>query len=85
MADLQALQALGFEWPSPAYLFGALLFGLLGMLAWRRGRVLARPRTRWLGLALMLYPYLVSSTWVLWATGAALCAGVMLDSRPDAE
>jgi hypothetical protein len=83
MEELKALQSLGFEWPSPAYLTGALLFGVLGLVAWRQGKRQGRPRTRWLGLALMLYPYLVSSTWVLWATGAALCAGVMLDREPD--
>jgi hypothetical protein len=79
MNDLQALQSLGFEWPTPAYLLGALLFGVLGIAAYYRGKRIGKPRTRWLGLALMLYPYLVSSTWVLWAAGAALCAGIALD------
>ena len=79
MDELQTLRSLGLEWPTPAYLFGALLFGLLGLLAWRHGRRQGKPRTRWLGLALMLYPYLVSSTWVLYAAGAALCAGIWLD------
>jgi hypothetical protein len=79
MNDLSSLQSLGFEWPSPAYLTGALLFGILGFVAYRAGKKQGKPRTRWLGLALMLYPYLVSNTWVLWAAGAALCAGVMLD------
>lgn len=79
MDELKSLQSLGFEWPTPSYLFGSLVFGILGYAAWRAGKRQGRPRTRWLGLALMLYPYLVSSTWVLYATGAALCAGVMLD------
>jgi hypothetical protein len=77
--ELKALQSLGFEWPTPTYLFGALLFGVLGFVAWRYGKKQGKPRTRWLGVALMFYPYLVSNTWVLYATGAALCAGVMLD------
>lgn len=81
MEELQTLQSLGFTWPTPAYLFGALLFGVLGMAAWRSGKQKSRPVTRWLGLALMLYPYLVSSTWVLYAAGVALCAGVLLDKR----
>lgn len=79
MQELDTLKGLGLDLPTPAYLFGALLFGILGYVAWRRGKQLSRPRTRWLGLALMLYPYLVGSTWVLYAAGAALCAGVMLD------
>jgi hypothetical protein len=49
------------------------------MVAYSRGKRLGRPRTRWLGLALMLYPYLVSNTWVLYAAGLALCAGIWWD------
>ena len=79
MNDLAALQNLGLELPSPAYLFGALLFGILGYAAYRSGKKQGKPRTRWLGVALMLYPYLVGSTWVLYAAGVALCAGVWLD------
>ena len=79
MDELAALQSLGFQLPGPAYLVGALLFGVLGFVAYRQGKRKGKPRTRWLGLALMLYPYLVSSTWVLYAAGAALWAGVMLD------
>lgn len=81
MTDLATLQSLGLELPSPAYLFGAIVFGLIGWVAWRRGRKLERPRTRWLGVALMLYPYAISRTWLLYVVGLALCAGVALDRR----
>jgi hypothetical protein len=79
MNELAALQSLGLELPSPAYLVGAVVFGLVGLFAWRRGRKLKRPLTLWLGVALMLYPYAISSTWLLYAVGVALCAGVLLD------
>ena len=79
MNDLATLQSLGLELPSPAYLFGAIVFGLIGWLAWRRGRKLERPRTLWLGVALMLYPYAISRTWLLYVVGLALCAGIALD------
>ena len=79
MDELKTLQSLGLELPSPAYIFGAIVFGLVGLVAFRRGRKLARPRTLWLGVALMLYPYLVSNTWLMYAVGVALCAGVVLD------
>jgi len=79
MDELAALQSLGLALPSPAYIVGAVVFGLVGLVAWRRGRKLERPRTRWLGVALMLYPYAVSATWLLYAVGLALCAGVWLD------
>ena len=29
----------------------------------------------------MLYPYLVSQTWALYALGLALCAGIWWDGR----
>jgi hypothetical protein len=79
MNELATLQSLGLELPSPVYLFGAIVFGLIGMVAFRRGRKTGRKRTLWLGVALMLYPYAISATWLLYAVGAALCAGVYLD------
>jgi hypothetical protein len=73
------LAALGLELPGPAYLFGAILFGVIGWAAWRHGRKTGRPRAKWLGVALMLYPYAVSRTWLLYAVGAGLCAALWLD------
>lgn len=76
VSGMDQLGALGLEMPSPAYVAGALLFGIAGWLAYRRGRKLGRPPLTWSGVALMLYPYAVSSTWLLWAVGTALCAWV---------
>ena len=81
MDPKSSLAALGFELPSPAYLFGALVFGLIGWAAFRYGRKQQRPRTLWLGVALMGYPYLVSRTWLLYLLGALLCAAIWLDRR----
>lgn len=77
--SLDTLRTLGFSWPSPAYVVGAIVFGLLGIAAWYHGKKVQRPRTRWLGLALMLYPYLVWQTWLLYIVGVALCVAVWLD------
>jgi hypothetical protein len=79
MNDLSALQTLGLELPSPGYIVGAIIFGLIGLVAFRRGRKSERRPTLWLGVALMLYPYAVSPTWLLYAVGIALCAGLWLD------
>ncbi len=79
MNKLSDLQSLGFTLPSPSYLFGAIVFGLIGLVAWRYGRKRQRPVTQWLGVALMFYPYAVSRTWLLYAIGAALCAGLFYD------
>jgi hypothetical protein len=81
MNELAALQSLGLELPSPLYLIGAILFGIFGLAAFRRGRKTERRTTTWLGVALMVYPYAVSRTWLLYVVGAALCAGVLLDQR----
>ena len=38
-------------------------------------------RTRWWGVALMFYPYVVSATWLLYAVGVALCLGMWWDGQ----
>ena len=79
MDELKTLQGLGLELPSPAYLIGAVLFGIVGLIAFRLGRKGDKPRTLWIGVVLMFYPYAVSNTWALWAIGCALCAGLWWD------
>lgn len=74
MDELKALEALGFTLPSPAYIFGAVLFGVIGIAAYRYGKRTSVAAIRWLGIALMLYPYVIPETWLLYAVGAALCA-----------
>ena len=76
MNELNSLQSMGLTLPSPAYLLGALLFGIAGYVAFRRGRKSQRSVLIWSGVALMLYPYAVSETWVLWVVGALLSAWV---------
>ncbi|MBI3283529.1 MAG: hypothetical protein HYZ65_01575 [Burkholderiales bacterium] len=73
--DEQQLQSvLRALMPTPAYIFGAILFGIVGFAAYRYGKKTARARTKWLGVALMFYPYLIGSdTRLLYLAGAALC------------
>jgi hypothetical protein len=79
MDSLAGLESLGLTLPSPAYLFGAIVFGVIGFVAYRYGKRVGRQLTRWLGLALMLYPYAISQTWMLYVVGAILCAGLFID------
>jgi hypothetical protein len=79
METLDTLQSLGLELPTPAYIVGAILFGIIGMVAFWHGKKGQRPRTKWLGVALMFYPYLVPSTWLLYAVGLTLCGGLWFD------
>jgi hypothetical protein len=73
MGFLEFLQALGLELPTPAYLIGVTVFGLVGAVAWWHGKKTSRPTPKWLGLALMLYPYAVAQTWLMYLIGVALC------------
>jgi hypothetical protein len=73
MDELKNLESLGLVLPSPAYILGAIVFGLIGYLAFRRGRKTSQTGLTWCGVALMLYPYAVSQTWLLWLVGIALC------------
>ncbi|MEY8874887.1 MAG: hypothetical protein AB9M60_00145 [Leptothrix sp. (in: b-proteobacteria)] len=75
-AGLGNAGALGLVLPSPAELIGSLLFGLIGWAAWRSGRRRQQPATWGLGLALMVYPYAVSGTAMLYAIGVALCVAL---------
>ena len=76
MDNIQSLSSLGLTLPSPAYLIGSILFGIVGWVAFRRGRKNSAGMLTWAGLALMLFPYAVSVTWMLWTIGAALCGWV---------
>jgi len=34
------------------------------------------PAPKWIGVALMLYPYAISQTWLMCAMGVGLCIGL---------
>lgn len=72
MNELKQLESLGLVLPTPAYLLGAVLFGIIGWVAFRQGRKKSVSVLTWTGVALMLYPYAISETWLLWLVGAAL-------------
>jgi hypothetical protein len=78
MTFLELLKSFGIEMPTPAYLAGLLVFGLVGAAAWRHGRKSERPTAKWLGAALMFYPYATPQTWLLYLVGTALCAWLFL-------
>ena len=76
MNDLTTAGSLGFTLPSPAYLTGMILFGIFGFAAYRYGKATARSYPKWIGVGLMLFPYAVSQTWLLYAVGIGLCAAL---------
>jgi hypothetical protein len=62
--------------PTPANLFAVILFSVIGFGAFTWGRKQAAWRAAGVGVALMVYPYFVDRTWLLYAVGAALCASL---------
>ena len=68
--------------PSPAYLCGAIVFGIIGYAAYRFGKTNAHSKIKWTGVALMFYPYLSGSdTGWLYAIGSALCVALLVFRR----
>jgi hypothetical protein len=59
--------------PEPALLFASLLFGLIGLLAFRSGKRNANWVQLLIGIVLMIFPYFVSSIALSYLIGAALC------------
>lgn len=62
--------------PSYANLFAGLLFGSVGFAAFVYGKKQATWQPMILGVMLMVYPYFIETTWLLYVIGAALCAGL---------
>jgi hypothetical protein len=85
MELMDTLQDLGIELPSTAYIVGILLFSVIGIVAFYKGRRQRRPPVKWLGLALMLYPYVVWSTAGVYVVGVGLCIALWVYwRRPSA-
>jgi hypothetical protein len=81
MDELKTLETMGLTLPSPAYLIGAILFGIIGYVAYRHGKKTSLASTKWIGVTLMLYPYAISETWLLYVVGTALCVALVLWRR----
>lgn len=63
---------------SATVLFASVLFGAIGFAAFIYGKKSYRWKPLGLGVALMVYPYFISQTWLLYAIGGALCVGLFL-------
>lgn len=81
MDELNSLSGMGLALPAPAYLIGAIFFGLIGFAAYRHGKRKSLVRVKWIGVALMLYPYAISGTAMLYLVGAALCLALYIWRR----
>ena len=67
------------ELPSPSIILAAILFGMIGTVAFFYGKKQKKPRALGLGVALCVYPYFIlDNEWLMWLVGAALTAAVFL-------
>ncbi|MCB9766437.1 MAG: hypothetical protein H6741_00370 [Alphaproteobacteria bacterium] len=57
---------------SPSTLFAGIVFGLIGLGAWRYGRKQQSARHMLVGAALIGFCYVVPDGWVQWLVGAVL-------------
>lgn len=64
-----------------AWLMWSGLFGLIGTAAFLYGRRQRRGAPTLVGVALMIYPYFVSSTFAVIGIGAVLLAGLFVANR----
>lgn len=64
--------------PGFANLFAGILFGSAGFAAFVYGKKSARWKPMAIGAALMVYPYFIEETWLLYAIGVALCAAIFV-------
>jgi len=64
--------------PGPAALFASLMFGVIGFAAFRYGKKQAAWPPMAIGIALMVYPYFVSQTWLIYLIGCVLCGGLFV-------
>jgi hypothetical protein len=78
MNEIKALESMGLTLPSPLNIFGSIIFGIIGYVTYRHGRKSSRTEMTIAGVVLMLYPYVVSETWMFLTIGAALTVWVFL-------
>ncbi len=63
----------GFNWPN---LIGGALFGIIGFSAFIYGKKEKSAKPLVIGLALMIYPYFIPNTVLLYLVGTALSAAL---------
>ncbi|PTX93144.1 hypothetical protein DB345_16070 [Spartobacteria bacterium LR76] len=64
--------------PTPAALFGMILFGGIGMGAFVYGKKSGSVKPVIIGIALMAYPYFVASSGLIFLIGGLLTASLFL-------
>jgi hypothetical protein len=63
---------------NPSALFAGLLFGTIGLGVFMYGKKMAAWKPMVFGGALMVYPYFVPQTWLIYTIGCVLCLGLYI-------
>ena len=58
---------------NPAALVASLLFGAIGLGVFMYGKKMVLYKPMVIGFVLMVYPYFVPQTWLIYTIGCALC------------
>ncbi len=66
------------EMPSASNLFALILFGAVGLAAFVYGKKSASWKPMAIGVGLMVYPYFIDQTWLLYLIGVALSASLFV-------
>ena len=64
--------------PTPEELFAIIVFSLIGLGAFRFGKIHQRWQQMVIGITLMLFPYFIPAGFWLYAVGAALVAALFV-------
>jgi glucose uptake protein GlcU len=68
----QNLSDLGFSF-SLSSIIASILFGIIGWWMFKTAKRRDNTKVVWIGVALMIYPYFVDNTKLIWLIGFALC------------
>lgn len=66
------------ELPSMANLMGGIMFSIIGLAALRYGKNMGYLYPQGFGLVLIIYPFFVDNTVLLYLIGVALCAALWI-------
>ncbi len=64
--------------PTPAALAAIIVFSLIGMGVFMYAKKMLQIRLMMLGIALMVFPYFIDQTWLLWVIGGTLSTAVYI-------
>ena len=68
---------------NPVALLGGLFFSLIGMFAFGYGKKHSYWQPMVMGFVLMVYPYFIYSTWMVYTVGVALTVGLFVFRGED--